>query len=148
MMVREATRDDEDVIIEFQLLMAEETEGITLDRETCARGVGAVFDDRSLGRYFVALEEGTVAGSLLITYEWSDWRAGMVWWIQSVFVRPQMRRKGFYAGLYHHVRGLAEDDSAVRGIRLYVDRRNRAAQQVYSRLGMNGEHYQVFEWMK
>jgi GNAT superfamily N-acetyltransferase len=128
--------------------MALETEGVTLDREVCTRGVAAVFDDPSLGRYFVAEEGGQVVASLLITYEWSDWRNGNVWWIQSVYVVPALRGRGVYAGLYQHVQRLVEADPALRGIRLYVDRRNTGAQQVYTRLGMNGEHYLVFEWMK
>lgn len=128
--------------------MAHETEDVALDREICTRGVAAVLGDSSLGRYFVAESEGRVVASLLLTYEWSDWRNGMVWWIQSVFVIPEARGRRVYAGLYEHVKTLAESDAAIRGIRLYVDRRNTRAQQVYTRLGMNGEHYQVFEWMK
>jgi GNAT superfamily N-acetyltransferase len=128
--------------------MASETEGVELDRDICSRGVAAVFADPSLGRYFVAESEGGVAASLLITYEWSDWRNGTVWWIQSVYVRPENRRQRIYAGLYEHVKRMVAPRADVRGIRLYVDRRNAAAQEVYARLGMNGEHYQVFEWMK
>lgn len=145
---RDATRRDTREIVEFQLAMARETEGIELNRYICTRGVEAVFEDRNLGRYFVAEAEGRLIASLMITTEWSDWRNGVVWWIQSVYVAPDFRRKGIYAGLYQHVRELAEGYEMVKGIRLYVDRRNEAAQKVYSRLGMNGEHYQVFEWMK
>ena len=92
--------------------------------------------------------EATVVASLMITYEWSDWRSGMVWWIQSVYVTPEFRRRGVYAGLYSHVKSFVDGDPAIRGIRLYVDERNKPAQEVYARLGMNGEHYRVFEWMK
>lgn len=145
---REAVRDDAESIISFQVAMASETESIELDRETCGRGVAAVFDNPSLGRYFIAEEDGRVVGSLLITYEWSDWRAGMVWWIQSVYVVPELRRQGVYRGLYEHVKTIAESDESIRGIRLYVDRRNTRAQTVYETLGMNGEHYLVYEWMK
>lgn len=145
---RDAIRSDAPAIIGFQLAMARETEELELDRGILTRGVQAVFDDPSLGRYFVAERDGEIAGSLMITYEWSDWRSGMVWWIQSVFVAPQHRRRGIYAGLYAHVRSLVEADPAIRGIRLYVDRRNAGAQAVYARLGMDGGHYQVFEWMK
>ena len=145
---RDGHPDDANAIIEFQLAMARETEELELDRDTLTRGVNAVFADPSLGRYFVAEEDAEVVASLMITYEWSDWRAGMVWWIQSVYVVPSHRRRGIYAGLYTHVRALVERDPAIRGIRLYVDRRNVPAQEVYTRLGMNGEHYQVFEWMK
>ena len=145
---RSAHPSDRDVIVDFQAAMARETEDVSLDRDICTRGVAAVLADPSRGRYYVAESAGRVVASLLLTYEWSDWRNGMVWWIQSVFVIPEMRGQRVYAGLYEHVKQLAESDDAIRGIRLYVDRRNTRAQQVYTRLGMNGEHYQVFEWMK
>jgi len=147
-LVRDARPDDASTIVDFQLAMARETEELELDRDTCTRGVAAVFADPSLGRYFVAEEEGRVLASLMITYEWSDWRAGMVWWIQSVYVVPTHRGRRAYASLYEHVQALVATAPGIRGIRLYVDRRNTTAQQVYTRLGMNGEHYQVFEWMK
>ena len=145
---RAAERSDVPAIIDFQVAMARETEDIDLDREILTRGVDALFRDPALGRYFIADLDGRAAGSLMITYEWSDWRNGMVWWIQSVYVVPEARRRGIYAGLYQHVKDLVDTESTVRGIRLYVDRRNTAAQEVYRRLGMNGDHYQVFEWMK
>jgi ribosomal protein S18 acetylase RimI-like enzyme len=145
---RDATRRDLIDIVDFQMAMASETENITLNRHVCTRGVEAVFEDRGLGRYFVAQLGDDLIASLLITMEWSDWRNGVVWWIQSVYVRPEHRRKGVYAALYQHVKKIAESNETVKGIRLYVDRTNTAAQAVYSRLGMNGEHYLVFEWMK
>src|SRR5438067_10699514 len=135
---RDAIRADAATIVDFQLAMARETEEVALDRDVVTRGVAAVFDDRSRGRYFVAEKEGGVVASLLITYEWSDWRNGVVWWIQSVYVRPEFRGQGVYAGLYAHVREAA--DPSVRGIRLYVDKRNTRAQEGYRRLGLNGEH--------
>jgi GNAT superfamily N-acetyltransferase len=135
-------------IVEFQLAMARETEELELYRDILTRGVHALFTDPSLGRYFIADVDGKTAGSLMITYEWSDWRNGTVWWIQSVFIVPDARRRGIYGGLYEHVKALADAEPNVRGIRLYVDRRNTPAQEVYRRVGMNGEHYQVFEWMK
>ena len=145
---RDATPRDLLTIVDFQVAMARETESIELNRFVCTRGVEAVFEDHNLGRYFVAEDDGKVVGGLLITPEWSDWRNGIVWWIQSVYVRPEFRRRGIYGGLYQYVRGIVENNESVKGIRLYVDRRNTAAQEVYTRLGMNGEHYQVFEWMK
>jgi GNAT superfamily N-acetyltransferase len=147
-MYRAAQPSDRDVIVDFQVAMARETEDVGLDRAICTRGVAAVLADPSLGRYYVAESDGRIVASLLLTYEWSDWRNGMVWWIQSVYVVPEMRGQRVYAGLYEHVKRLAEGEEPVRGIRLYVDRRNTRAQQVYTRLGMDGEHYQVFEWMK
>lgn len=145
---RKAERRDAPDIVEFQISMARETEDVMLDRATCTRGVEAIFDRPGLGSYYVAVDGARVAGSLLITYEWSDWRNRVVWWIQSVYIHRDFRRQGIYAGLYEYVKGLAERDDGIGGIRLYVDKRNTLAQQVYTRLGMNGEHYSVFEWMK
>src|ERR1051326_3064334 len=145
---RDAHPSDRDVIVDFQIAMARETEELELDRDVLLNGVEAVFHDPSRGRYFVAEIDHRVVASLLITYEWSDWRNGVVWWIQSVYVRPEHRRQRIYAGLYEHVKLIVDSQPSVRGIRLYVDRRNVSAQNVYTRLGMNGEHYQVCEWMK
>lgn len=145
---RQAVAADAPAIIEFQLAMARETEELELDRHICTRGVQAVFADAWHGQYHVCEQAGIIVGSTLITYEWSDWRDGVVWWIQSVYVLPAARGQGVYKGLYAYVQDLANTDARVRGIRLYVDKRNISAQQVYARLGMNGEHYQVFEWMK
>lgn len=145
---RNATPNDAETIIDFQLAMARETEAVSLDRVICTRGVHGVFAHPSHGSYFIAEADGRVVASLLITFEWSDWRNGVVWWIQSVYVLSEMRGQGVYAGLYEHVKSIALADDRVRGIRLYVDKRNTAAQNVYTKLGMNGEHYLVFEWMK
>lgn len=145
---RQARLADISDIVQFQIDMARETEELALDPHVVSRGVGAVFESPSRGQYYVAERQGRVIASTLITYEWSDWRNGIVWWIQSVYVVPEARRQGVYAGLYSYIKSLAETDEQVQGIRLYVDRRNIQAQLVYARLGMNGEHYQVFEWMK
>lgn len=146
--VREASPEDAAAIIRFQHEMATETEGIVLDEETVEAGVQAVFDDSSRGRYFVAeSDEGRVIGSLLVTREWSDWRNGWIWWIQSVFVEPAFRGRGVYRGLYEEITRRATTERDVVGVRLYVDRRNLRAQEVYRRLGMDGDHYIVFEAM-
>ena len=145
---RKAILEDIPDIVQFQIEMARETEDLELDSRVLTRGVGRVFENPSRGQYYVAERDGRVIASTLITYEWSDWRDGTVWWIQSVYVAPKARQQGIYASIYAHIKGLAESDEQVRGIRLYVDRRNSRAQMVYTRLGMNGEHYQVFEWMK
>src|SRR4051794_29993721 len=126
---RDATRADVPAIIDFQLAMARETEELELDREVLTCGVNALFIDPNLGRYYVAEADRRVIGSLMITYEWSDWRNGMVWWIQSVYVIPEFRRRGVYGGLYAHVKTIVEPDPSIRGIRLYVDNRNQSAQQ-------------------
>jgi len=145
---REARSSDRAAIVDFQITMARETEDVALDRAICTRGVEAVFRDNTKGCYYVAESAGTVVASLLITHEWSDWRDGVVWWIQSVYVRPEFRGQRVYAGLYEHVKRIALADDNIKGIRLYVDARNTRAQEVYARLGMSGEHYRVFEWMK
>jgi len=145
---RPATRADIATIAEFQLAMALETEALALDRATVIAGTTGVFDQPERGYYYIAVEEGAVIASLLITREWSDWRNGEVWWIQSVYVVPTARRRGIFAGLYRYVQSLIADNPAIRGLRLYVDQTNTAAQKTYTQLGMNGEHYRVFEWMK
>jgi GNAT superfamily N-acetyltransferase len=145
---RPAVLSDAAAIVDFQIAMARETEDLELDYETCVKGVEAVFEDRSRGRYYVGEKAGRVICSTLITYEWSDWRNGVVWWIQSVYVAPEERGRGVYPGLYGYIQDLAREDEGVKGVRLYVDKRNTRAQRVYAGLGMNGEHYQLFEWMK
>lgn len=146
--MRAARLEDAAAIVSFQILMARETEGLELDPDTVDRGVRAVFDDPSKGSYWVAESAGRVVASLLTTPEWSDWRAATVLWIQSVYVIPEERGRGVYRALYEHLRRQVEASPALGGLRLYVDRRNAAAQQVYERLGMTREHYEMFEWLK
>jgi len=146
--IRLARREDSAAIIDFQVRMARETEGMELDLPTVTRGVQAVFDDPAKGEYWVAESDGRVVGSLLTTYEWSDWRNGTVIWIQSVYVPLELRRSGIYRRLYEHLRERVLASPGLMGIRLYVDRRNAAAQRVYERLGMSREHYEMFEWLK
>jgi L-amino acid N-acyltransferase YncA len=148
MKIRLATISDLHSIVEFQLAMALETESIRLDKFILTNGIITLFNDPAKGQYYVAEENGRVIGCLLITYEWSDWRNGTVLWIQSVYIHSNHRGKGVYKKMYEHVQQLVNASADYRGIRLYVDRTNLDAQQVYAKLGMNGEHYQVFEWMK
>ena len=126
---REATSSDVATIVDFQVKLAAESEDLDLDAAVCTRGVQALFDDPSRGRYFLAESGGEVIASLMTTYEWSDWRNGTVWWIQSVYVKPESRGQRVYAGMYAHVKGLVEADDSLRGLRLYVDRRNVVAAQ-------------------
>ena len=146
--VRPATIDDAIAIIDFQLNMAMETENLTLDYPTVTRGVQAVFEDSTKGSYYVALDDKKIIGSLMTTYEWSDWRCGTVIWIQSVYIIKDYRGQGVYKKLYKYIQQLVTPESGYRGIRLYVDKTNLPAQRVYEKMGMNGEHYQVYEWMK
>ena len=146
---RDALLSDAAAIIEFQLAMARETEELELDREILTRGVQALFDDPSLGRYFVAERDGEVAGSLMITYEWSDWRNGMVWWIQSVYVTPRSTAgAGSTPGSTRTYARSSRPSRTFAASASTSTRRNISAQEVYTRLGMDGGHYQVFEWMK
>ena len=146
--VRPATPEDAATIVDFQLRMAKETEDLDLDRGTVRRGVEAVFADPARGSYWIAESGGRVAGCLLTTFEWSDWRNGTVLWIESLYVLPEEGGRGIYRALYEHLKRQVETDPGLQGIRLYVDRRNVAAQRVYERLGMNRDHYDLFEWMK
>lgn len=148
--VRPATLDDLDTVVHGNAAMARETENLELDAETLRAGVRAVLEERVAGRYYVLEESGTAGGTvvaqLLVTQEWSDWRNRAVWWIASVYVPPERRREGLFAVLYRAVVELARSEGA-GGVRLYVDRTNGAAMRVYEALGMNGEHYTMYEAM-
>jgi GNAT superfamily N-acetyltransferase len=146
--VRPAERADAEIIAGFQVAMARETEKLELDLPTVRLGVQAVFDDPRKGQYWLADCDVQVAGGLLTVPEWSDWRNGTVLWIHSVYIRPEFRRRGVFRALYSHLREMVEQRADLKGLRLYVDRRNRCAQQTYTAMGMDGEHYQMFEWMK
>ncbi len=147
--VRSATAEDVNYLVQFQMNMAMETEGVQLDKLILTEGIKQLFEDPSKGKYYIAEADGKVAGCLMTTYEWSDWRCGNVLWIQSVYIETPYRGKGVYKKLYEYIKNLVtKPGSEYRGIRLYVDKTNKDAQQVYEKLGMNGEHYQVYEWMK
>lgn len=148
MIIRQANIVDSSSIVEFQLAMALETEQLQLHESTVTKGVAAVFADSSKGIYYVAETEGKVVGSLLTTFEWSDWRNGTVLWVQSVYVRPAFRKKSIFSRLYKHIQELVASNPDLRGIRLYADKTNTSAHSVYEHLGMTSEHYQLFEWMK
>lgn len=148
MIVREATEKDIPHLLDFQLKMALETENITLEISALTLGVHRLFKDPTKGRYYVAEQIGEVIGCLMTTYEWSDWRNGTVLWIQSVYVPKEHRGSGVFRTMYAFVRQLVESDPDLRGIRLYVDKSNATAQDTYNKIGMNGEHYTVYEWMK
>jgi GNAT superfamily N-acetyltransferase len=143
--IRNATAQDLDTLVAFQQAMAQETEGKTLDVERLYRGIRAVLESPDKGFYLVAEAGGRVVGCLFITYEWSDWRAATFWWIQSVYVDAQWRRKGVYRALYSYVYEAARSRDDICGIRLYVDRDNHVAQQTYANLGMTHSHYDLYE---
>lgn len=148
MNVRQATSADHKPIVEYQLAMAHETEGIELDKPTVEKGVEAVLNDPTKGNYYVAEINGKVVSSLLTTFEWSDWRNGTILWIQSVYVQPAYRRKGVYRAMYAYIKNKVLSNDSLNGIRLYADKSNHPAHKTYEKMGMNQDHYITFEWMK
>jgi ribosomal protein S18 acetylase RimI-like enzyme len=147
MRIRLATSADAAVLVEFNAAMALETEGKNLLPEVIGAGVRGLLDNPVAGFYVLAETERVLA-ALMITKEWSDWRNGSFWWIQSVYVRPEARRQGVYRRLYRHVQEMAAKDPQVCGFRLYVERENSAAQAAYAALGMKETGYFVFEELK
>jgi len=146
--IQEANKRDIEIIAKFQVKMAWETESFKLDFNTVVKGVEAVFNNHEYGQYYIAKFDGETIASLLTTYEWSDWRNARVLWIQSVFVREKYRRQGVFSMFYSHIKNITLNNKNICGIRLYVDKTNIPAQETYSKVGMNGDHYQLFEWMK
>lgn len=145
--IRQAVATDATTIRDFQKAMAMETEEMTLNNDTVTRGVEAVFADPAKGRYFVAESDGTIVASLLITYEWSDWRNSNVWWFQSVYVIPQFRRLGVFSMMYRFIKEAA-DSEGVAGLRLYVETANIRAHKTYEAMGMSSSHYKMYEWLR
>jgi ribosomal protein S18 acetylase RimI-like enzyme len=147
-LIRKAERKDLPVLIGFQCSLALESENITLDRHILEAGMTALLDDPAKGLYYVAEDSGEVVGCHMVTYEWSDWRNGMVLWLQSVYVRESHRNKGVFRKMYDNLVATVQQNPTLRGLRLYVDKTNTRAQKVYEAMGMDGSHYTVYEWMK
>ncbi len=146
--IRKAKFKELETIVDFQLLMAKETEDLALDRRQLFEGVEAVFADSGKGTYYVATEQDEVIACLLITPEWSEWRNGTVYWIQSVYVKKEYRGQGVFKAMYAYIKDMVEHDDDLKGIRLYVEKENTKAQAVYEKLGMSAEHYKLYEWLK
>jgi GNAT superfamily N-acetyltransferase len=147
--IREAVQTDHGFILDCQLRMALETEGMQLDPNLCERGVLAVLRDPNKGRYFVAEDDaGKLIACVLTMYEWSDWRNGNVIWIHSLFVLPAYRKQGVWRSMYEFLKERVMESPDLRGLRLYVDKRNTLAQAAYVKLGMTAEHYDLYEWLK
>ena len=144
LIIRTATLDDLDTIVDFNARLADESEGILLDRATLRDGVREILSNAARGSYYVACGGGIV-GQMMHTREWSDWRNGDIWWIQSVYVHPDHRRRGVCRALYEHLKALAAADPGVVGLRLYVERENAVAQATYAGLGMRMAGYQVMQ---
>jgi len=146
--IRRAEMRDADTIARFNAKMAHETEGKELIEEVIGAGVRRLVDTPSLGFYLVAEHEGRIVACLMITNEWSDWRNGLFWWIQSVYVDAAYRRKGVYRRMYEEVRALAKADAGVCGFRLYVEKENEVAHATYAALGMKETDYFMYEELK
>jgi ribosomal protein S18 acetylase RimI-like enzyme len=147
--IRLADKRDAGALVSFNQAMARETEAVELDRSVLTAGVENLLQHRQHGFYVIAEatdgEAREAAGSLMVTYEWSDWRNGLFWWIQSVYIAPHFRRRGIYRRLYEFVKELAAAQDDVRGFRLYVEKENRTAQRTYEQLGMSETHYLMYE---
>ena len=130
---------------DFNLRLAEETENLRLDPTCVSAGVAAVLADPTKGLYYLAEQDGQVLGQVMITYEWSDWRNGNIWWLQSVYVRPEYRNQGIFRMLFQHLCQLACGRTDVWGLRLYMHNENDRARRSYERLGMTRTQYEVFE---
>lgn len=141
-----STGNQEDIqaLVQFQVDMALESEGTALDRERVTKGISAVMEDQNKGIYLLARSDGKPIGSLMLTREWSDWTNRWYWWIQSVYVQPEHRGQGVYKALYEKVKEMAREQGVVQ-VRLYVDKTNLRAQQVYQKLGMDECHYLMYE---
>jgi len=143
--IRKAEREEIPTLVDFNQEMARETEALELDREILAQGVEGIFARPERGFYLVAEIEGEVVGSLMVTTEWSDWRNGDFWWVQSVYVAPAFRRRGVFAALYDKTRRMARETPQVCGCRLYVEKDNTTAQAVYRRRSFQETPYRLFE---
>jgi ribosomal protein S18 acetylase RimI-like enzyme len=146
--IRKSIASDIPILVDFQQKLALETESVSLDPQILKKGMQALFDDPSKGFYNVVEESGIVIGCHMVTYEWSDWRNGMVLWLQSVYVTESYRKKGIFKMMYDNILRIISEDASLIGLRLYVDKTNERAMKVYQSLGMNGDHYTVYEWMK
>jgi ribosomal protein S18 acetylase RimI-like enzyme len=146
--IRKAQRSDIPTLIIFQQELARETESLELNPVILRDGMSAMFDDPSKGEYYLAEANSEIVGCHMVTYEWSDWRNGMVYWLQSVYVKPAYRKHGVFKKMFTNLMSTIRQDPGIAGLRLYVDKTNERAQQVYGAMGMNGDHYTVYEWMK
>lgn len=145
--IRPGQWEDRETIARFNQGLAQETEDLALPYERVLAGVSGLLQEDKYGFYLVAVhpDEGDVVGQLAVTYEWSDWRNGLIWWIQSVYVHPEHRRQGVYSSLYRHLQQRAEQDPGVSAIRLYIERHNHTARATYQRVGMYTADYDVME---
>ncbi len=146
--IRQGRLSDADLIADFQIALALESEKLRLDRATVKKGVRAVFKDKCKGQYYIAQLDGEAAGVLLTIPEWSDWRNSTVIWIHSLYVKPDARGKGVFKKMFEFLKKKTKSSQQFFGLRLYVDINNRSAQAVYKKIGMTKDHYLLYQWMK
>ena len=146
--VRIAQPTEISLIVDFQLHMAEESEGFALRRETLTAGVTAVFNGSARADYWIVEQDGTVKGMAMTVPEGSDWRNGTVLWLHSVYVVQDARRQGAFRAIYNHLLKTVKAADELKGLRLYVDKTNKRAQLVYEAMGMTRDHYHLYEWLK
>ncbi len=144
--VRDANELDLPLLVDFNRRLALESEGRVLDNPTLTAGVRRGFAHPELCRYFIAQIDGKVVGGTMVTFELTDWRDGVLWWLQSVYVEPGARRHGVFRAIYRHIESVARAQRDVRGLRLYVHRLNERAQKTYQAVGMSKAEYEVFEF--
>ncbi|MGM0508882.1 MAG: GNAT family N-acetyltransferase [Fusobacteriota bacterium] len=146
--IKEAQKEDLEDIVKNNFNMAYETENIKLDKEKLTLGVSKLIDDPQKGRYYVYKEDDQVLGQLMITTEWSDWRNGDIWWIQSVYVKKKYRDQGIFKKLYKKVENIVNNNEKICGLRLYVEKENDLAKKVYEKMGMQKSYYEIYEKIK
>ena len=146
--IREANHADAFYLSEMQYAMAMETENLALDKEIVKKGLKALFDDPSKGKYYVLTEKDNIIGCVLNTFEWSEWRNAYILWIQSLYIVPEHRGKGLFKEMYLFFQELVKNSKELRGIRLYVDKSNQKAIETYKAIKMSNQHYEMFEWLE
>jgi len=146
--IRQASLLDIETLIAFQKAMAWETENLLLDVNVLRKGVRKILKNKHIGCYYVATLNNDLAACMMLLYEWSDWRNAQVVWIHSVYVLPEHRKKGVFKDMYLYLKNKVKRQQTLAGLRLYVDKKNTNAQKVYTYLGMNNAHYELFEWLK
>lgn len=147
-MIRKAMLRDLSDLVQFNLDLAKESEDLTLNYDKIYQGVKAALVNEDVAMYYVYEQDNKVIGQIMLTKEWSDWRNGYFWWIQSVYIDKKFRRQGIFKALYEYVKSQAEENEQVCGLRLYVERNNDLAKDTYLALGMKETHYLLYEWEK
>ena len=142
--IRRAKPSDIPTIIEYNLAHAKEIEGLQLNEDVLRLGVENALKRKEC-HYFVAESDGNVIGQTMITYEWSDWRNGVIWWLQSIYVKPDYRKQGVFKAIFHHIETLAKNDPQIKALRLYVMNNNQSGKSAYKKLGMNDSNYIVYD---